>query len=538
MARKPSRSKKLQQFSIFISYASEDKDLAASFEAELLQLFAYTPVKIFRDVGIARGADYRKAIAAELNAADILLVILTDRMKPGFAYPGFEVGYFTKSLEERPKISGDQDRRIIPVCIGANSPATLDYIQAIKINSDEVVKITDANMPSGQKGDGSPADHLNPAYTLLSSISDIVTNVLGDRSAGKNDPASEARNKAIHDRLSSSAAKLYGNIFAYLQGRISSETYPERKIIIRTDAPPALLSDGADLSKAKVELVGNSFQVFGFPEDKIREFSWSDFATKMPGDTGGTWAAGIRALVTGALQGSNENYHVVATPKGDNAFRLFVSRIVTYVSKQTEIHIYIVQMIFRHYGDALTTRLLSAISIGLQYRFLFLESDSKFRPATFSFPMAMETSKELDFWKATVTELLTQLDLILREAQDQHLMDTDLLDKIWGSDGGPRVQEMMGTWDAARTKLYTAAQQILTTGPSEFENRKGPFRDALGELCAKTQIMNREYTLRALYVISKELETGPGIACDLPVASGAPGAKVQPRPAPAAARAG
>jgi hypothetical protein len=44
-----------EQISVFISYVSEDRELAASLEAELLQLFAVAaslpPVKVFRDVG-------------------------------------------------------------------------------------------------------------------------------------------------------------------------------------------------------------------------------------------------------------------------------------------------------------------------------------------------------------------------------------------------------------------------------------------------------------------------------------------------------
>jgi hypothetical protein len=516
---KPPQIKRSEQVSIFISYASEDKDLAASFEAELLQLFSYTPaVKVFRDVGIERGKNYRTVIANALNAADILLVILTDRMKPGFAYPGFEVGFFTKSLEERPKMFGGQDRRIIPVCIGAENPATLDYIQAIKISEDEVVKITEATMPPGNPA-GRAIDNQNPAYVLLSSISDIVMNVLGNDIAGKNDPVSAARNRAIQAGLSTSAIRLYGVIFAYLQGRVFAQTYPERKIIIRTDMPPTVLSDGADLSSSNVELIGNSFQLFGFPDDKVWQFSWSDFVKKIPEDSRGTWVEGIRSLVASALQGSNENYHVVSTPKGDIAFRLFVSQIVTFVSKKTEIHVYIVQMIVRHYGDALTSRLLSAISVGLQFRFLFLEDKSKFRPATFNFPLSMDVSKEADAWKSAVTELLVQMDLVLREARDQHLMDTDLLDKIYGSDGGPRVQELMGIWEAARVKLYAAAQQVLTSSASEFASRQAGFREALKDLCEKTKIMNRDYTLRALQAITKEI--GPLGDIDPPAVSDA-----------------
>jgi hypothetical protein len=95
--------------------------------------------------------------------------------------------------------------------------------------------------------------------------------------------------------------------------------------------------------------------------------------------------------------------------------------------------------------------------------------------------------------------------MILREAQNQHLMDTDLLDKIWGLGGGPRVREMMAAWDAARSKLYATAQELLASNASDFPDKQEPFRSALRGLHATTETMNREYTLRALQAVAEEV---------------------------------
>jgi hypothetical protein len=506
--RRPNPNQRPTQVKIFISYAREDSDLAAGVHAELLQLFSLTPVDIFRDVGIPQGADYHNTIDAHLDGADILLVLLTDRLKPSYSYTGDEIGFFRHSILNRPKIYLDINRVVIPVCIGADNPDTLHYVQSIQIDPKKVFSIKDA-----------AAATQNPAATLLHSISDIVVSILGI-----------PQSQSLEDRLSTSATRLYGLFSEYLQGRVSAESFPERKIIIRTEAPPPIASDGADLSASTIELVGDSFQVFGFPEEKNRQFSWVDFNSKMPADVGGTWTQGIKALVTSALGGHDENYHVVSTTRGDKAFRLFVSRIVTYVSKKTEIHIYIVKMVVRHYGDLLTSRLMSAISIGLQFRFLFLEEGSKFRPAKFDFPMSIDPSKEIDAWKAAVTELMGQLDLVLREAQDQHLMDTDLLDRIWGPGGGTRVQQMMGVWETSRIALYSAGQQVLLSNSSDFAAKQEPFRAALRELCAETRIMNQEYTLRALHAVADEIGALPGEFPDQPAT--AQGAAAQPQPAP------
>jgi hypothetical protein len=129
--RQPEKSRP-EKLSIFISYAREDGDLAASVHAELLQLFSFTPVEIFRDVGIPLAANYQTTIDQQLDSADILLVLITDRMKPSYSYTGYEVGFFRRSILNRPKIFGEIGRVIIPVCIGADSPDALHYVQTIK----------------------------------------------------------------------------------------------------------------------------------------------------------------------------------------------------------------------------------------------------------------------------------------------------------------------------------------------------------------------------------------------------------------------
>ena len=528
MARRT--TKRPEQISVFISYVSEDRELAASFEAELLQLFAVSaslpPVSVFRDVGsIGKGSDYRTVITNALNAADILLVVLTDRLKPSFAFPGFEVGFFARSLDERPKIYGNIDRKILPVCIGADSPSTLDYLQAIKVDEDQIVKVS-----TQSTGAGLPGGSSNPVFALLANISETADAVLGKRGGAGGGVSKQ--DEQWRQKLTTSAARLNNSIQAYLESRVSSETYPERKIVVHCDTPPVIGATGVDLSGSRIDLVGNTFQVFGFPEERTRTYNWNDFIKKMPSDMSGTWSEGLRALVTNALQGSDDNYCVVAASSGNDAYRLFVSRVATYVSKKTEIHIYIVKMILRHYGDPLTSRLLSAINIGLQFRFMFLEDRSQFRPAKFDFPLAADVGKEMEAWKSAVTELLNHMNLILREAQDQHLMDTDLLDKIWGPGGGARVREMMAAWEKARSALYAAAQDVLSSGVSDFPATQEPFRKALRDLHATTQDMNRDYTLRALHAVVEEI--GPAEEMPAPAPVSTVGARPQPGARPLA----
>jgi hypothetical protein len=92
VARKTKKSKRPDKMSIFISYVREDINLAASVHAELAQLFSFTPVEVFRDVGIPPAANYQLTIDQQLDNADILLVLVTGRLKPIIPMPAMNLG--------------------------------------------------------------------------------------------------------------------------------------------------------------------------------------------------------------------------------------------------------------------------------------------------------------------------------------------------------------------------------------------------------------------------------------------------------------
>jgi hypothetical protein len=73
----------------------------------------------------------------------------------------------------------------------------------------------------------------------------------------------------------------------------------------------------------------------------------------------------------GQNRGFAENRRLLAPSDQRRFFRLFVSKSVVYHSGIMELHIYVVEVKSRDYGDPTTTMLLKAISVGLMYRPLF-----------------------------------------------------------------------------------------------------------------------------------------------------------------------
>jgi hypothetical protein len=488
------------RINIFISYASEDRDLANSIYNLLIETFPFAPLFIYRDVEIRQGKDYAAAIDKALDRTDILLVIFTERMKMSHSYTGYEVGYFNRSKQQHSIGAAGFERIYIPFCIGAEIPDSLHFIEGVTVDKDEIYRVLKTKVESGVEL-AIGKDHV--VFKFLARISDLLMQMV---STADSDFGGTARQV----NLSAPASQLYRIIHEYLQGRISSETYPERKLVIRTSKRPTIGRDGAELDDARIELVGDFSEIFNVSvmQSLGQEYSWPEFCENVPSELQTSVLSGIRMLTAQVLKGTGENYHVVTSVRRDKAFRLFVSKVVTYVSQKTEIHVYIVQMRTKEYGDPLTSRLLKAISAGLRFRFLLLEEQSEFRPEKLGHPIVSATDL-----KAKIVEMLGQIDLILRDAVDADLEEAEILILIWGRGQEAKVQAMMEVWEKSRQALYAAADAILnSTDESAFRSEKQDFINALTTFCANVEEMNREFTSRVLWLLAEQVKGTIGVA--------------------------
>ena len=488
-----------KRINIFISYASEDRDLANSIYNLLNDTFTFAPLFIYRDVEIKQGKDYAVAIDKALDEADILLVIFTERMKLSHSYTGYEVGYFNRSKRQHSIGGAGFERIYIPFCIGADIPNSLHFIEGVMVDKNEVYKILKTKVESGVEPTIGK-DHV--VFKFLGRISELLMQMVG-----KDDPNFGGAARQIN--LSAPASQLYRIIHEYLQGRIWSETYPERKLVIRTSKRPTIGKDGVDLSDARIELVGDFSEIFNISvmQSTGHEYDWSAFCDNVPSELRTSAMSGIQQLAAQVLKGTGENYHVVTSVRRDKAFRLFISKVVTYVSQKTEIDVYVVQMRTKLYGDPLTSRLLKAISVGLRFRFLLLEEQSDFRPEKLGHPIV--TAADLN---TKIVEMLGQIDLILRDAVDADLQDPDMLILIWGKGQEKKVQGMMEVWEKSRQELYAAADTILNLADeSAFRSEKQNFIDALTAFCTNVEQMNTEFTSRVLSLLAKEIQEKIGV---------------------------
>jgi hypothetical protein len=88
------------RFRIFISYASEDYQIAES----IRKCLALALGDVFAEINIDKrflqpGNDFRKQIQVKLEITDVFIIAYTGVEKESHSYTGWEVGYFDRIMQ-------------------------------------------------------------------------------------------------------------------------------------------------------------------------------------------------------------------------------------------------------------------------------------------------------------------------------------------------------------------------------------------------------------------------------------------------------
>jgi hypothetical protein len=112
--------------------------LAQAIDAGLRNAFPPGTFKIALAFNLKIGSQWRTELEAALREADILLIIATGRSKPSHSYTGYEVGFFTASMDTNKymKHFPSQERLIIPIGVLTKIPEALADIQGLNLTNE------------------------------------------------------------------------------------------------------------------------------------------------------------------------------------------------------------------------------------------------------------------------------------------------------------------------------------------------------------------------------------------------------------------
>jgi hypothetical protein len=393
----------------------------------------------------------------------------------------------------------DSDRLIIPVAIATSVPDPVVDIQSLQIEAPlEPLTVEQGSLKNQQKFLDAVgyASKKNPLLKLFKRIQAVIRSSY---------PFNDEELQSFDEQIRNSSRRLHETIFAELRRRVSTESFPERKIIIRMEARPSKTAGNDPLSGATIEFLGRSFDVFGFDTPAPGELSCEGFLASIAKEkVAAAWTDIVRSLIVAARRGDfRENRRLIASPDQTRFFRIFVARNVLYYSGVNEIHIWAVEVRSRDYGDVTTTMLLKAISVGLQYRFMFLERASEFSPAAFNVTM-------LDSLHDKISDLIQELDFLLWTSKDAGLGEPESLLKIYGHGLQPgEIDQRAAVWEQHKSDLYSVAYAVLGARDNqELAKQKLEFIEVLKKFCYSTREMNRDYTARTLRAL-EELVSKP-----------------------------
>jgi hypothetical protein len=110
MGAKAVRQKEVRMLRIFISYASEDLEIAHAIAIALASALPEGFSEIYFDKwSLHAGEEFRNQIKAKLEKSDILIIVSTGVQKDAYAFPSWEVGFF-EGVRRR-----DPNRKMIPM---------------------------------------------------------------------------------------------------------------------------------------------------------------------------------------------------------------------------------------------------------------------------------------------------------------------------------------------------------------------------------------------------------------------------------------
>jgi hypothetical protein len=423
---------------IFISYASEDKqlatDLCSFLEGYLGKDFAGV---VIDTESFRHGIALNDSIREQLKRTDILVVVYTGQSKPSHGFTGIELGFF---LGLPPFQNSPVTRRIITFYRDTppEAAAELKGVRfgldkpTLQLSVEEYTKVLER------------IDLRHPIPAFLKDLESDVNAMRGAISLPQDERYNDVR------RLEHSRSFL-AKIFTELRKAIDSENAPQKKLVIKVSE--RLGDESIDLPGAAILVPeGNgTMAIFGLPE---REITWQEFYRTAKPKYRNAWKDAIETAAISSL-GENivDNSQIIISHTGLELYRVMLSRAILFLDSRREFHLYFVEITRRHdFGNKDSTRLLRALGLCCRFRFMFFEKESEF-----SAEALMLAKDDIKEW---ARKLIRELNLMKRDAQEAELDSP----AAWRFMVDPKeLLKMNADYAPIEAEMYAASQQILAS---------------------------------------------------------------------------
>ena len=457
-------------FRIFISYASEDKAIAAA----VANCFKSALPPFFSEVAIDSeflepGKAFQPQLEETLQKADRLIIVYTAAEKPSHGYTGWEVGFFDHIMRTDP----GRRKKISLYLYGP--PPTTAFEQGISLGLSKAQLQMNAMQFERDVV-------VSPEEPLCKEIEDWQNEVADN--IEKMQFARPHRNPA--QEPVNCVKNLKTTIFQCLKGTVENEVEPQRQITIRAklselegcseNLPPnAVLRPGGPRHE------GGSMNIFGLSDESI---TWKQFLDLTAGQASAeSWRDAITSVVLSAFPDrvDVDNGQVILASDGKTGYRIILTKATKYYDDDCEYNLYFVETLRRaDYGDQDTTYLLKGLELVCRFRSAFLESSSDFlgtNVGVTAIPKMTEVARAL----------LKELNFLHRDAQEARLDRPGMWTKWVTFD---HIKTMADVYRPSESNLRKVISKIMAaqSNPAALE----PLRNDMAK-----ELMSMENALRS-----------------------------------------
>jgi hypothetical protein len=446
---------------VFISYASEDHDIAQAVYQSLQALgeMVFDRIKIFLDSKSIEGGDEIRAdIKAGLKKTDFLVVLYTGLFKRNHTYPGWEVGFFEGLIEDEISRLGKTTRRIIYLYSG-EMPSIGDGILGIDINID-TVDLAGPRANYIRKSIQSP-DNPDTLARVLDDIAQLGESRLPPPLSDDRDALDLKRAKRRKLLAEDIIPNLKGRLFDSMSMRVTRHSLEQKLIEFDLPKPASDQAYTAIPDDAKLTPHSGALEIFGVSQQNDT-LSWSEFRSQVQARDalGGSCVllAVEQAVVSAISPAVRLDNDQIMKSNDDQIYRVLVTRQMDYYNGRKVVHVYFIQRLqSSELGNNDTSTILGFINVAAKYRFIFIERDSTLSVESFLFePDPAKVQNK-------VRQLIRELLLIEEESRNLKLDQVAAIAKYFGGD--PKhlaaAKALQDKWIAARTGMMASAEKIL-----------------------------------------------------------------------------
>lgn len=463
----------MDRIRIFISYTHDDMKIAA--ELESLFNGALGPaVHVFRDeTSIGYGADIRAAILEELEAADVLVVLVAGGQPvSALNWVGWEVGTFQAAWRMKRRLHPgveSLDKSIVGrVVILSNEEVSMGPQlgkKAVKLGIPtdvfyELISEEERNRFRGQAR----------AQTELHDLVQTMQTLVED---GVHGGWFQNRQKGLDLLVTNSKEQIY----KALKGRVRRVYKPTKQLVIRFGAPTSQRPDRELPDEARLIFSGQASGVFGWQQDDPRlfkkveeppigverfEMTWSKFRSALKDHRyGAYWRDVIEQAAIGAKKGGAAlDANLVLVADNEQRHRVVATTVTTFLNNDCEVSLYLIEALQRRdRGEEVTSNLLNGLIIVCRFRFAFLEFKSEFYYRNFQ--------TNFGTIQAKAKELVMELDYLRSEAIHASLEKPGAWQEYMDE---PRLTAMMSIWHDIDLEIRATCERLLSTPADESNN--------------------------------------------------------------------